>query len=127
MPDQPLHLFASVYTDEDVTTDLAIALRARLYLAESAAEAGNLELSDEEQLAYAAQHGMAILTYNIRDFAPLAEAWYFGGREHAGIIVSEQFSQEEFGELLRRMLRLLDRRSADDLRNRITFLQEFKR
>ena len=63
--------FVALYTDEDVTDDLAPALRRRGYDVQSTAEAGNLSLSDEEQLRYAAEQGKAILTYNIEDFISL--------------------------------------------------------
>jgi predicted nuclease of predicted toxin-antitoxin system len=118
-------LFIAVYTDEDITTALALALRQRGYVAQSVAEAGNLGLPDEAQLAYATDHGMAILTYNTQDFISLAQAWYFAGRTHAGIIVSEQFSRGEFGILLRRMLRLLDSLTADEIHNQVIFLQRY--
>ena len=120
-------LFIALYTDEDVTTDLAPALRWRGYMAQSTAEAGNAERSDEAQLIYATEQRMAILTYNAQDFIPLARVWYAAGREHAGIILSEQFSQRQFGELLRRMLQLLASLTADEIYNRIVFLQQFKR
>ncbi len=120
-------LFVALYTDEDVTTDLAPALRWRGYMAQSTAEAGNAEMSDEAQLTYATAQRMAILTYNAQDFIPLARVWYAAGREHAGIILSEQFSQRQFGELLRRMLQLLDSLTANEIYNRIVFLQQFKR
>jgi hypothetical protein len=95
-------------------------------VAQSAAEASNMELSDEAQLIFAAEKGMALLTYNIQHFVPLAEAWYLARREHAGIILSEQFNQRQFGELLRRVLRLLNHWSADEIQNQIVFLQRFK-
>jgi hypothetical protein len=117
----------ALYTDEDVTTDLAPALRWRGYTAQSTVETDNTARSDEGQLTYTTEQGMAILTYNAQDFIPLARAWYATGREHAGIILSEQFSQRQFGELLRRVLRLLDSLSADEMYNRIVFLQQFKR
>ena len=120
------HLFVALYTDEDVTTDLAPALRRRGYTAQSTLEAGNVEISDEAQLAYATEQGMAILTYNAQDFIPLARTWYFAEREHAGIIISEQFSQRQFGELLRRVLRLLNSLTADEMYNRLVFLQQFR-
>lgn len=127
MPQETPRLFVALYTDEDVTADLVPALRWRGYRAQSAAEAGNLEMSDEAQLTYAAERGMAILTYNAQDFIPLARTWYFAGREHAGIIISEQFSQRRFGELLRQVLRLLNSLTADEMHNQIVFLQRFKR
>jgi predicted nuclease of predicted toxin-antitoxin system len=126
MPQPSLLLFISLYTDEDVTVELAPALRRRGHMAQSAQEAGNRELSDEAQLEYATIQGMAILTYNSQDFIPLAESWSFAGREHAGIIVSEQFSGRQFGELLRQTLRLLDNLTADEIYNRVVYLQQFR-
>src|SRR6516225_12284641 len=38
-------------------------------------EPGKDTASDEEQLAFATAENRAILTFNIRDFAPLHEAW----------------------------------------------------
>jgi|SoiMethySBSTD1v2_1073268.scaffolds.fasta_scaffold155220_1 hypothetical protein len=119
-------LFVALYTDEDFSPNLAPALRRRGYVAQSAIEAGNMEVSDEGQLVYAAEKGMALLTYNIQHFIPLAEAWYLTGREHAGLILSEQFSQRQFGQLLQRVLRLLNRWTADEMKNQIVFLQQFK-
>jgi hypothetical protein len=126
MAQDPAPLFIALYTDEDVTPDLAPALRRRGYVAQSAAEAGNTEILDEAQLTYAAEKRMALLTYNLQHFIPLAQAWYLAGREHAGIILSEQFSQRQFGELLRRVLRLLNCWTADEMRNQLVFLQQFK-
>lgn len=119
-------LFIALYTDEDITSDLAPALRWRGYIAESADEAHNLMLSDEEQLRYATYRGMTIITYNAQDFIPLAQAWASMGLEHAGIIISEQFDRRRFGELLRQVLYLLDSLTADEVFNQIVFLQRFK-
>lgn len=124
-PDAPA-LFIAVYTDEDVTTNLAPALRWRGYTAQSTLEAGNLELSDEAQLKYATEQEMAILTYNGQDFIPLAQEWYFTGRGHAGIIISQQFDRRQFGELLRQVLSLLDSLTAGEMRNQVVFLQRFR-
>jgi len=119
-------LFVALYTDEDVTDDLAPALRRRGYDAQSTAEAGNGSLSDDEQLRYATEQGRAILTYNIEDFISLARQWHAQEREHAGIILSEQFSRRQFGELLRRVLRLLDSVTADEMHHQMMYLQHFK-
>lgn len=119
-------LFVGLYTDEDVTSDLAPALRRRGYAAQSAVEAGMRENTDEAQLTYAAEREMALLTYNVQHFLPLAQTWYLTGRDHAGIVLSEQFSQRQFGELLRRVLRLLNSWTADEMKSKIVFLQQFK-
>ncbi len=117
--------FISLYIDEDVTTALAPALRQRGFRAQSTLEAGNIGLSDEDQLRYAAEHGMAILTSNARDFVLLAQAWFWAGKEHAGIIITKQFTYREFGALLRQTLKLLNTLSAEEMRNQVIFLQTF--
>jgi hypothetical protein len=95
-------------------------------MAQSTAEAGHAELSDEAQLTYATAQGMAILTYNAQDFILLAHRWSLARRDHAGIVLSEQFSQRQLGVLLRRVLRLLNGLTADELHNRMVFLQQFR-
>jgi hypothetical protein len=119
-------VFVAFYTDEDVTAAHAPALRRRGYMAQSTAEAGNLGRPDEAQLIFATERRMALLTYNAQDFIPLARAWYRDGREHGGIVLSEQMSQRRFGELLRLVLRLLNTVTAEGMHNRIVFLQQFK-
>lgn len=107
MADTP-RLFIALYTDEDVTTELAPALRDRGYQAQSAAEAGLLNQTDSVQLAYAAAQGMTLLSCNADDFIGLAQDYAARGRTHAGIILSsEQYSRRRFGEFLRLVLRLL--------------------
>lgn len=119
-------LFIHIYTDEDVTTALAVGLRERGFNAQSAAEAGQLEADDESQLEYAAAHNMALMTQNEKDFAPLARQWADNNREHSGIIISAPFTREQFGELLRQTLRLLDTLTADELRNALVYLTQFR-
>lgn len=120
-------LFVAVYTDEDITRELAPALRERGFDALSANEAGMLHADDIEQLRYAAQHDMALLTCNADDFLSLAQQYAQQGLTHSGIIVSsEQFSRRRFGELLRLMLVLLNARSAEELHNTVIYLQQFR-
>jgi predicted nuclease of predicted toxin-antitoxin system len=118
--------YIRIYTDEDVLPSLASALRQRGYVAESAHESGMLGRSDIDQLSYASEHGMAILTFNVADFAALAADWFAQGREHAGIILSEQMDRQRFGDLLRQVLKLLDTLTADDLYNGVVYLQHFR-
>ena len=67
-----------------------------------------------------------LLTYNIQHFIPLVQAWQRTSREHAGLVLSEQFSQRQFGELHQRVLRFLNRWTADEMKNQVVFLQQFK-
>lgn len=45
-----------------------------------------LSSSDEEQLAFAASHGRAIFTHNIRDYITLSSEYARQRRPHAGIL-----------------------------------------
>ena len=111
---------AKIYTDEDIYGEFAEALRKRGVDAESTVEAKNLGLEDHEQLAYAVTQKRAILTFNREHYERLAVEYFLNDREHYGIIISPQY---EFGELLRRMLKLLKSVAADELRNQIKYLQ----
>ena len=89
-------------------------------------EAGLGTATDEEQLTFATREGRAILSFNIRDFAPLHTHWLAAGRPHAGIIVSRQLGRRQYGLLLQGMLRLLDHFIADELTSNIVHLEQFK-
>ena len=115
-------LFITLYTDADVHGELAKQVRGRGFKARSAYEEKQGNLKDEPQLEYAAQRGWTILTHNSQDFVPLYRRWYAAGKHHAGIIVSERLS---LGELLRRILRLLNRVAADEMRDNLKNLGEF--
>lgn len=115
-------LFIRLYTDADVHGKLAGLIRQHGFDAVSAYEVDNSRLDDPEQLAYAVSQRRAILTCNIRHFAPLFDAYWQAKRPHYGIIVSEQLP---VGETLHRVLRLLDNVSADEMRNNYKNLAEF--
>lgn len=119
-------LFIALYTDEHVPPALVRALRQRGYKAQSTGEAGTEGWTDADQLFYAAERGMAILTYNVSHFAQLARKCHQAGREHAGIILSRPFTRREFGELLRQTLRLLNTLTADEMQNSVVYLQQFR-
>lgn len=115
-----------VYLDRDVTKKLAEDLRSRGFAALSTQEAGMDRARDREQLEFAVAEQRAILTYNISDFAALHREWQEGEKEHWGIIISEQFPDKRYGELLRRILKLLDTLAADEIRGTLRTLAEFK-
>jgi len=115
-----------LYTDEDITDLLALLLRERGYGAESALDAGTIGFSDENQLAFATNLRWTILTFNRDDFTELARRWYGAGREHAGIVISQQFSRREIGEFLRQVCNLLETVSAPEMWNTVLYLQSFR-
>ena len=119
-------LFVRLYLDRHIMIRLAIDLRGRGYEVMTTQEASKDTASDEEQLAFAASEQRSILTFNIRDFARLHEAWQAAGRSHAGIIVSQQLGSREYGWLLQRMLRLLNHFTAEEMRGNLVHLEQFK-
>ena len=86
-----------VYLDEDLAPAVAQFLRRRGIDATSAQEAGNAQLDDRAQLAYATREGRAIVTANVVDFIELARDAVAANTEHAGIIlVPSSFRRDEF-------------------------------
>jgi len=119
-------LFASLYTDEDVTDRLAVLVRQRGFQTRSAREVDLIGQPDDVNLTYAATHGLVLLTFNQRDYVLLARRWTAEGRQHAGILLSDQFSRQQFGELFRRVLRFLSTVPADEMVNSVRYLSEFR-
>lgn len=119
MSGTPLKLFL----DEHIWAGLTEVLRARGFDVLHVVAAGRRGLADDLQFEFAAQHHRALLTYNIKHFSPLAAQWYETGRDHAGLILSEELGR---GELLRRVERLLAVTSAEEMQNAVRYLGEFK-
>ncbi len=80
-------LFAALYIDADLTPRIVPALR------QSAINNGLRQADDETILERAAELGMVLVSNNTRDFVPLAQQWTAAGRDHAGILISEQLSR----------------------------------
>ncbi len=113
-----------LYLDEDAQRATLIrALRARQIDVLTANEANNVGISDVEQLAFATNQGRTIFTFNRGDFVQLHTAYLQQGQTHAGIIVSDQL---QIGTIIRRLLRLLDARSAEDMQNWLEFLSNWR-
>jgi len=112
----------NIYIDEDaMDSDLVAALRSRGVAVITAADAGLVETPDEQQLAFATEHGCVLYRFNVSDFHRLHTQWLGSGREHAGIILAPQ-QRFSVGEQLRRILRLRATLSADGMRNHVEFL-----
>ena len=128
MPDSPglEALFVRLYLDRHIMGRLAVDLRGRGYDVVRTEEARKDTAADEEQLAFATAENRAILTFNIRDFAPLREAWQAAQRPHTGIIVSQQLGSRDYGLLLQRMLRLLNHFTAEEMLGNFVHLEQFK-
>jgi hypothetical protein len=110
-----------LYLDEDCARHaLACELRARGADVVTAIEAGMPGRLDEEQLQWATDHSRAIYSFNRGHFYRLHSSWLMNSRNHSGMILSRQ--DLPIGEQMRRLLRLINRLSAEDMRNRVEFL-----
>ena len=108
------------YLDEDtISRALMSALRARNIDILSAHEAGMISVPDWQHLDYATNLNRVIFTFNTRDFVLLHKEWLAVGRHHAGIVVSDQ---GPVGQLVRRLLKLADSLSAEEMVDRLVFL-----
>jgi predicted nuclease of predicted toxin-antitoxin system len=100
---------------------LAEVLRQRGYDAHHVLELNRTGKTDPEQLEYAVAQQRGFLTHNIKDFVRLHQEYHHGGREHFGILLSEQIT---FRQLLRRSLRFLSIRTAEEIRNKVLWLTD---
>jgi predicted nuclease of predicted toxin-antitoxin system len=122
----PDELFTRLYLDRHVISRLADDLVKRGFDVVTTQQVGLDTASDEQQLAFATGDRRAILTFNIRDFAPLHERWLAIGRSHGGIVVSQQLGRRQYGTLLARTVRLLEMMTADELFNNLIHLEQFR-
>ncbi|MBL8203016.1 MAG: DUF5615 family PIN-like protein [Blastocatellia bacterium] len=118
LPEAPrLHL------NENLSPRLAEQLRKHGFDVTTSHEMDMLAEPDDVQLAFATAEQRAIVSFNVRDFAPLHDEYQAAGREHWGMIFS---TQEPLNILFQRLLRLLNAVSAEDLKNQIRWLNEFQ-
>jgi predicted nuclease of predicted toxin-antitoxin system len=109
--------------DEQIWVYLATLLRERGFDVYHVTEVGLDHTPDPEILQEAVKNHRAVVTFNTSDFIPLAREYSAQGKEHYGIVVSDEIPQ---GELQRRVTKLLESVSAEELKNIVRFLQEFK-
>src|SRR5205085_683461 len=101
--------------DEDAMDgDLVRALRNHGVDVLTAADAGTEERADEDQLAWAHAEGRVLYTYNFCDYYRIHTDLLSNGKDHAGLIVGVQRAFK-IGSLLRRLLRLVNQRSAESM------------
>ena len=116
-----------LYLDADITAAplLAKTLRQRVFDVISAVEVGNESIDDWSQFEHAIEQKRALLTFNIKDFIPIAEQLYAQNREFPGLVVSPQIKGDQFAYLLRLVLNLLNQVDASEMHNTIRYLQTY--
>ena len=112
----------SIYLDEDSqSSSLVQTLLTRGVDVITARQAAMLKRSDAEQLEWAAAHGRVLFSSNIGDFYGLHTSLLAQGRSHAGIILAQQ-QHYSVGDLMRRLLKLIASKSAEEMQNQVEFL-----
>jgi len=81
----------------------------------SAKDMGKLGLTDEEQIEVATRNRAVIFTHDV-DFLRVATE-----KEHPGIIYVHQ-QKLSVGECIKRLKAVVETRSPEEMRNKITFL-----
>ena len=115
----------SLYLDEDAQdNDLIQALHLRGVSAVGAWAVGMRQREDEEHLVFATTQGHSLYGFNVRDHYRLHTEFLAQGRSHAGIILAKQ-QHYSVGEQMRRLLKLIATRSADEMKDRIEFLSHW--
>ena len=114
-----------LYIDEDSMSRSVIAgLRARDIDVTSVLGEGREGWDDVDQLEFAKAQERVICTSNVGDYCRLHTEYLREGKKHAGIIIIPQ-QRYGIGEQIRRLLRLIAAKSAEDMQNNIEFLSSW--
>ena len=112
-------LFIETYLDEDVDVLIGELLKSRGFRALTTRDAGQLGKPDADQLAYATESGLTILTHNRADSEELHRQYLANGRSHAGIVIA---MRRRPYEIAGRLLQLLDTFTRDEMQNQILYV-----
>jgi hypothetical protein len=115
----------SFYLDEDAQdNDLIHALRLHGVDVVKAWAVGMRQRKDEEHLLFATAQGRVLFGFNVGDYLRLHTEFLTQGRSHAGIVLAKQ-QVYSVGEQMRRLLRLVGAKSAEEMKDGIEFLSDW--
>ncbi len=114
-----------LYFDEDALhRSLKQALRERGVDVLTAEEAGMRERDDEEHLDFASAQGRVLYSFNIGDYCGIHTEYIVSKKSHAGIILAPQ-QRYSIGEQMRRLMRIVNARTAEQMINQLEFLSSW--
>jgi len=105
--------------DEHIWAHLAKLLRAEGFDVTHVTEINLIATPDDKIMEYAASKKMAVVTFNIKHYVPLAIQYVEDGKEHYGVVISKELPR---GELQKRVKKLLESVSAEELMNAVRYL-----
>lgn len=104
--------------DEQYSAEIAAQLRSHGYDVASVQDLGLVGVSDTALLEAAAAEQRALVTNNVRDFAPLAVRWAAEGHDHYGLIFTSDHSlprsRKTIGRFVDALRRLSDAEPAPE-------------
>lgn len=110
------------YFDEDAMDgDLIHALRIRGVNVTSALEQQMIRQEDPKHLEFSTALGCVLYSFNVGDFQQLHSEYLRQGKHHAGIVLCQQ-QKYGLGEQMRRLLNIVGRVSAEEMRDNLLFL-----
>ena len=114
------------YFDEDsMDRALVRALRGRDVDIITALNADMIEQPDEKHLSFATAQQRVLYSSNIGDFCRLHNIWLTQNRSHTGMVLSLQ-QHYSVGERMRCLLKLVSQLTAEDMKNRVEFLSNWR-
>lgn len=110
------------YFDEDaMDADLVHALRIRGVDVTSALEQGMIRRLDIDHLEFATSQGRVLYSFNVGDFQYLHYESLTQGKHHSGIVLGQQ-QRYALGEQMRRLLNIVARISAEEMKDNLVYL-----
>ena len=113
-------LLIRLYLDEDVSVLVAQLLRPHGFEVLTTRDAHNLGCDDAAQLRYATEQHWTVLTHNRVDYELLHTKALREQRPHYGILIANRRASDF--ELARRIMTVLDRFTADEVRDQLLYL-----
>jgi hypothetical protein len=111
-----------LYVDEDAMARAVVqGLRARGVDVITVLDTGMSEDDDLAQLEYATTQGRVLYTFNVGHFSQIHSEYLAQGKSHAGIIVVYR-QRYSIGEQIRRLLKMITAKSAEEMKDNIYFL-----
>lgn len=111
-----------LYIDEDaMSRALVRGLRAQGINVSTPLHEDRIGQADDEQLEFATRMNRVFYTFNVGDFCRLHRDYLAERKTHAGIIVVYR-QRYTVGEQIRRLSKLAEEKSAEEMRNTLVFL-----
>ena len=114
-----MRLFINLYLDEDVDILIATLIQRHGLVAITTRDASREGSNDPEQLAFAADRRLAIVTHNRDDYLRLAEQYRSARQYHAGIIIAVRRTPYELAAKLRFLMNDI---TADEMDNQVYYI-----